>query len=73
MNRHLKTIVIAPVTSQSKNYPIRIEIDLAGIGNWIAVDLIRTIDKTRVIRKISELSEKEIILLKRKIKETFVE
>lgn len=73
MNRHLKTIVIAPVASQSKKYPTRIEISLADNINWIAVDQIRTIDKTRVIRKISVLSGKEIGLLKSKIKETYVD
>jgi mRNA interferase MazF len=73
MNRHLKTIVIAPVTSQSEKYPTRLEISLAGNSNWIVIDQIRTIDKTRVIRKISVLSDKEITLLKGKIKETYVD
>ena len=73
MNRHLNTIVIAPVTSQSKSYPTRIEISLAGNISWVVLDQIRTIDKTRVIRNISSLSGKEIILIKNKIRETYVD
>lgn len=73
MNRHLNTIVIAPVTSQSKSYPTRLNIILEKKPNWIVVDQIRTIDKTRVIKKISKLSLNEIKTLKMIIKETYVD
>jgi len=73
MNRHLRTLVIAPVTSQSKKYPTRLEIAIEGKSNWIAVDQIRTIDKTRVIRKIAELSPRDMQKLKAMIRETYVD
>jgi mRNA interferase MazF len=73
MNRHLNTIVIAPITSQSKNYPTRLRISLEKKSNWVVVDQIRTIDKIRVIRKISELSLNEIRALKMIIRETYVD
>ena len=73
MNRHLNTIVIAPVTSQSKSYPTRLKIILEKKTNWIIVDQIRTIDKTRIIRNIVKLSVMEIQDLKRMIRETYVD
>jgi mRNA interferase MazF len=73
MNRHLNTIVIAPVTSQSKSYPTRLKIILEKKSNWIIVDQIRTIDKTRIIRNIAKLSIMEIQDLKRMIRETYVD
>jgi mRNA interferase MazF len=73
LNRHLNTIVIAPITSQSKNYPTRLKIMLEKKINWVVVDQIRTIDKTRIIKKISELSKSDILELKLIIRKTYVD
>lgn len=73
MNNHLRTVVIAPVTSQSKNYPTRIKIRTGNKDGWIVTDQIRTIDRQRVIKVIGELTDKETEDIKRIIKETFVD
>jgi mRNA interferase MazF len=73
MNKYLDTVVIAPVTSQSKNYPTRVRINLEGQENWAVIDQIRTIDKSRLTKKIGRLSQKEITYIKLVIKETFVD
>ncbi len=73
MNRFLRTIVIAPITSQSKDYPTRVKIKQNNKDGWIAIDQIRTIDKQRIIKAFDKLSEKEIEKIKRVIKETFVD
>ncbi len=73
MNKYLQTIIIAPMTSQTKNYPTRIEVKHQNKKGWIVVDQIRTIDKQRIIKKLDILSEKEILHLKNVLKETFVD
>lgn len=73
MNKYLDTVVVAPITSQSKNYPTRVIINLEGNENWVVLDQIRTIDKTRLTQKIGKLSQKEIASIKHVIKETFVD
>jgi mRNA interferase MazF len=73
MNKHLRTITIAPITSRSKDYMTRVKIELEGNENWIALDQIRTIDLTRIIKIIGELGVKEIKKVKLIIKETFVD
>jgi mRNA interferase MazF len=73
MNRYLRTIVIAPITSKSKDYPTRVKFCREGTDNWIAVDQIRTIDSTRIIKIIGFLDTKEIRKVKTIIKETFVD
>lgn len=73
MNDHLRTITIAPITSRSKDYMTRVKIELEGNDNWIALDQIRTIDLTRIIKIIGELGIKEIKKVKLIIKETFVD
>jgi mRNA interferase MazF len=73
MNKYLNTVVIAPITSQSKDYPTRIKINLEGQENWVVIDQIRTIDKSRLTKKIGLLSQKETDSIKQVIKETFVD
>lgn len=73
MNRYLDTVIIAPITSQSKKYPTRIRIELEGTENWVVLDQIRTIDKSRLTKRISHLNKKEIGHIKHIIKETLVD
>jgi mRNA interferase MazF len=73
MNRHLNTLVICPITSQSKNYPTRISFDLNGEINWIVIDQIRTIDKSRITKIVKILEDSIIVKVKGVLKETFVD
>ncbi|MCB0631515.1 MAG: type II toxin-antitoxin system PemK/MazF family toxin [Saprospiraceae bacterium] len=73
MNRPLRTVVIAPITSKTKQYPTRIKIDFQGNENWVVVDQIRTIDKRRITKSLEKLSKEEIKKIKEVIRETFVD
>ena len=73
MNRHLRTIIVAPMTTKSRKYPTRIQVEHNRKTGWIVVDQIRTIDKKRIIRIFGELSKLEINNLKSVLKETFVD
>jgi mRNA interferase MazF len=73
MNKHLRTIIVAPMTTSSKNYPTRIEIKHNDKIGWIVVDQIRTIDKTRILKVLGRMTKPEIKELKSVIKETFVD
>lgn len=73
MNRHLQTITIAPMTTQSRNFPTRVEVKHNELIGWIVLDQIRTIDKQRILRILGKLADKEIIVTKNIIRETFVD
>lgn len=73
MNNHLRTVVIAPMTTSSKNYPTRVEIKHDNRIGWIVLDQIRTIDKKRILRDLGKLSKPEIKEVKAILKETFVD
>lgn len=73
MNKYLRTIVIAPMTTSSKSYPTRIEIKHKGKIGWIVIDQIRTVDKQRIIKVLGRMTKPEIKEVKLIIKETFVE
>ncbi len=73
MNKYLRTITIAPMTTTSRKYPTRIEVKHNNKTGWVVIDQIRTIDKQRIIKILDKLSNPEIKELKAVIKETFVD
>jgi len=73
MNKYLRTIVLAPMTSSSKSYPTRIEVQHDKKKGWVVIDQIRTVDRQRIIKVLGTLSEKEIAKVKAVLKETFVD
>jgi mRNA interferase MazF len=73
MNKYLNTVVIAPMTSSSKSYPTRIEVNHNKTKGWIVLDQIRTIDRQRITKKRGSLTSKEIERVKSVLKETFVD
>lgn len=73
MNKYLRTVVIAPMTTSSKKYPTRIKIKHDNKIGWIVLDQIRTIDRRRIIKIFGELHDSEIQELKSVLKETYVD
>jgi len=73
MNKYLKTIVVAPMTTTSKKYPTRIEVKHDQKIGWIVIDQIRTIDKQRIVRILGRLSKPEVKEVKSVLKETFID
>ncbi|MBC7439804.1 MAG: type II toxin-antitoxin system PemK/MazF family toxin, partial [Flavobacterium sp.] len=50
INKYLQTIVVAPMTSSSKTYPTRVEINHDNKKCWIVLDQIRTVDRQRIVK-----------------------
>lgn len=73
MNAHIKTIVVAPLTTTSRNYPTRIAVSIGGKKGWIVIDQIRTIDRARLQNKIGTVAAQTALKIKQVIKETFVD
>ena len=72
MNKYLNTMIIAPITSRIRKYPFRVEIKFDKNG-MIALDQIRTIDKSRIIKKFGELKNKEIKKVKDILQKMLIE
>ena len=73
MNKYLNTVIIAPMTSQSKKYPTRVEVKHNSKTGWIVLDQIRTIDKQRIYKAFENLTDSEIEKVKMTIKELLVD
>jgi len=73
MNDYIDTIIIAPLTTKSHDYPTRLKTIVQGKECWAVLDQIRAIDKSRLSNKIGELNKNDIITLKNIINEMLVE
>ena len=73
LNRYLNTIVVAPLITNLKKYPTRVPVYHDGKKGMIAIDQIRTVDKTRISRIFEKLTPSEVRNCKDIIKETFVD
>jgi len=58
MNRHIKTVIIAPMTSAGKDYPSRVPCNFRKKQGQIVLDQIRTLDKSRLIKKLGSIDSK---------------
>jgi len=55
MNRHIRTVIVAPMTTAGKEYPTRVGCEFMEKKGQIVLDQIRTIDKTRLIKNLGTL------------------
>ncbi len=58
MNRNIRTVIIAPMTSAQKEYPTRVSCTFRKKQGQIVLDQLRTIDKTRLIQKVGTVDSK---------------
>lgn len=58
MNRHIRTVIVAPMTSAKKEYPTRVTCTFQKKEGQIVLDQIRTIDKTRLVKKLGAIRSK---------------
>lgn len=58
MNENIRTVIIAPMTSTVRDYPTRVFCTFRKKTGQIALDQIRTIDKTRLVKKLGTIDSK---------------
>jgi mRNA interferase MazF len=68
-NAHLQTVLIAPITSTIRNFPMRMNIIVKGKKGQVAIDQIRCVDKTRLGQKMDQLRKNETNEFKERLKE----
>ena len=56
MNRHIRTVIVAPMTTAGKDYPTRVACRFKKKKGKIVLDQIRTIDKTRLVKKLGSIN-----------------
>jgi mRNA interferase MazF len=58
MNRALKTVIIAPLTTVLRGWPTRIPVSFRQKSGEVALDQIRAVDKVRLVKFLGKLSAK---------------
>ncbi len=71
LNRHLKTCLIAPLTSTKRHWPHRVPLVFAGVEGEIATDQIRAVDRTRLQKQIGHLDRETEELLSARLVDMF--
>jgi len=66
MNNHIATVIIAPMTTKGRDYPTRVNCIFEGKNGQIVLDQIRTIDMSRLVKKLGKIStsnQKEVLVV----------
>jgi mRNA interferase MazF len=58
MNRYISTVIIAPMTTKGRNYPTRVPCTFQSKEGQVVIDQIRTVDKTRLIKRLGRIDPK---------------
>ncbi|HEX9079460.1 MAG TPA: type II toxin-antitoxin system PemK/MazF family toxin [Desulfuromonadaceae bacterium] len=58
MNRHIATVIVAPMTTKGRDYPTRVSCSFKRKAGQVVLDQIRTIDKARLIQRLGKIDKK---------------
>ncbi|WP_414551608.1 type II toxin-antitoxin system PemK/MazF family toxin [Anabaena sp. CCY 0017] len=59
INHHIATVIVAPMTTKGQTYPTRVTCQFQGQNGQIVLDQIRTVDKTRLVKLLGQISAEE--------------
>ena len=71
MNRHISTVIIAPLTTQGRAYPTRVACSFQRKKGQVVLDQIRTVDKDRLMSKLGALHRQAQIKVLAVLREMF--
>jgi mRNA interferase MazF len=57
MNRYIATVIVAPMTTKGRPYPSRVPCTFEGKEGQVVLDQLRTVDKTRLVRRLGRVGE----------------
>jgi mRNA interferase MazF len=58
MNRHIRTAIVAPMTTKGAAYPTRVACRFKGKQGQVVLDQIRTVDRVRLVKKLGRLDRR---------------
>lgn len=59
INRHITTVIVAPMTTKGQPYPTRVVCKFQSKDGQIVLDQIRTVNKTRLVKLLGQISSDE--------------
>jgi mRNA interferase MazF len=71
LNNHLRTLIVAPMTTGGQAYPWRVHCRFQGRTGFVATDQIRTVDIERLARRLGRLAPKSLTAVLSTLEEMF--
>ena len=73
LNEHLRTAIVAPMTTKGRSYPWRIQCRFQGKTGYVVLDQLRTIDQERAASRLGRLSADTLDQVLERLQEMFAE
>ena len=73
MHDHLRTVIVAPMTSKSRPAPFRVPVTHGGQKGLILLDQVRAVDKARLAKRLGAVSAKTLLGTLGTLQEVFAE
>lgn len=73
LNEYLRTVIVAPMTTEGHSYPWRVDCEFQGQRGRVALDQVRTVDRERLIRQLGTLGNDVLQEVLNKLAELFAE
>lgn len=71
LNHAIRTVIIAPMTTQGRPYPSRVSCRFAGKQGQVVLDQIRTVDQTRLVKRLGRLEPRTSAKVLQTLQELF--
>jgi mRNA interferase MazF len=71
MNRHLRTLIVAPMTTKGISYATRVACRFQGKAGQVVLDQIRTVDRARLVKRLGRISGKASAAVLQMLQEMF--
>jgi len=73
LNEHLRTVIVAPMTTAGRAYPWRVPCRFQRRSGFVALDQLRTVDAERLVRRLGRLQPQSITTVLQRLQEMFAE
>jgi len=71
LNQHLRTVIVAPMTTGGRAYPWRPRCRFRGRAGFVALDQLRTVDAERLLKSLGQLGPQTLLAVLRTLQEMF--
>lgn len=73
LNEHLRTVIVAPMTSKGFVAPFRVPVTHAAKKGLIVLDQIRAVDKIRLVKRVGTINSKTLSTVLSTLQEVFAQ
>ena len=73
LNAHLRTVIVAPMTTGGRSYPWRPRCRFRGRAGFVALDQLRTVDVERLVKPLGQLEGETVLVVLERLQDMFAE